>query len=231
MISCIIIEDEHLAAAKLAEFVGRMEVLSLQRIVDNGADAISYLISNQTDLIFLDIRMEDLDGMQVLKALANPPRVIITSAESSYALSAFEYNVSDYLLKPFGFDRFVKAVTKVADELAKREGPVARYIFVKTEYRSERVDLDEIQYIEGMKDYLAIVLGNRKLMTLMSFNEILQLLPSAQFMRIHKSYIVAFDKIRSIEKSRVRIGGDLVPVSDTYREQFFKVLKIQKNIL
>src|SRR6187402_923033 len=185
MIRCIIIEDEHLAAAKLAEFIGRMDLLSLQCVFNNGVDAISYLVNNETDLIFLDICMKDLDGIEVLKALQYPPKVIITSAESSYALAGYEYNVSDYLLKPFGFDRFVKAVTKVANDLASKQAndqfskqqtqAAVSYIFVKTEYRNERLDLDEIKYIEGMKDYLSIVLAKRKVMTLMSFNEILQL--------------------------------------------------------
>ena len=231
MIRCIIIEDEHLAAAKLSDFVGRMEILSLQRTFDNGADAISYLINNETDLIFLDICMPELDGMQVLKALPNPPKVIITSAESSYALSSYEYNVSDYLLKPFGFDRFVKAVTKVADELGKKQQVPAEYIFVKTEYRSERIDLDEIKYIEGMRDYLSIVLTKRKVMTLMSFNEILQLLPASRFMRVHKSFIVSLDKIRSIEKSQLLIDDISIPVSDTYRDQFLNLLKSRKNMI
>jgi len=231
MIRCIIIEDEHLAAAKLSDFIGRMEILSLQRTFDNGADAISYLINNETDLIFLDICMPELDGMQVLKALSNPPKVIITSAESSYALSSYEYNVSDYLLKPFGFDRFVKAVTKVADEMAKKQQPAAEYIFVKAEYRSERIDLDDIKYVEGMKDYLCIVLNKRKVLTLMSFNELLQLLPATRFMRVHKSFIVSLDKIRSIEKSQLLIDDISIPVSDTYRDQFLNLLKSRKNMM
>jgi DNA-binding LytR/AlgR family response regulator len=208
-----------------------MELLVLEQVFDNGADAISYLVKNPVDLIFLDIHMEELDGMQLLKALTNPPKVIITSAESSYALSAFEYNVSDYLLKPFGFDRFVKAVGKIADELINREQAPSKFVFVKTEYRSERVDLDDILYVEGMKDYLAIVLLNKKLMTLMSFNEILKLLPSTQFIRVHKSFVVALDKIRSIERSRIKIGEDLIPVSDTYRERFLNLLKARRNMM
>jgi DNA-binding LytR/AlgR family response regulator len=231
MIRCIIIEDEHLAAVKLIDFISRMGTLSLQKTFDNGADAISFLINNQTDLIFLDICMAELDGIQVLKALKKPPKVIITSAESSYALAGYEYNVSDYLLKPFGFDRFVKAVTKVADELAKTQQSLTDYIFVKTEYRSERIDLDDIKYIEGMKDYLSIVLNKRKVMTLMSFSDILQLLPPTRFMRIHKSFIVSLDKIRSIEKSQVLIDDYSIPVSDTYKEHFLTLLKSRKNMI
>jgi two-component system LytT family response regulator len=233
MIRCIIIEDEHLAAAKLSDFVSKVGLLSLQQVFDNGADAISYLITNKTDLIFLDICMPDLDGIQLLQSLQHPPKVIITSAESSYALKGYEYNVSDYLLKPFGFDRFVKAVSKVADDLAAKAQTqsAAPYIFIKTEYRCERIDLDEIKYIEGMKDYLSVVLAKRRVMTLMSFNEILQLLPPSRFQRVHKSFIVALDKIRSIEKSQLRIDDESIPVSDTYRDQFLGLLKTRKNMI
>ena len=237
MIRCIIIEDEHLAAAKLAEFISRMDILTLVKTFDNGADAVSYLVSNETDIVFLDICMPDLDGIQVLEALQHRPRVIITSAESSYAVTGYEYNVSDYLLKPFGFDRFLKTVTKVANELSSKQAvqlvtnTTAPYIFVKTEYRNERIDLDDIKYIEGMKDYLSIVLGKRRVMTLMSFNEMLQLLPSSRFQRVHKSYIVSLDKIRSIERSQLIIDEESIPVSDTYRDQFLNLLKSRKNIL
>lgn len=231
MIRCIIIEDEPLAAAKLAGYVGKMDILSLQASFDNGADAISHLKSNQVDLIFLDICMEEFDGMQVLKALTHPPKVIITSAESRYALSSYEYNVSDYLLKPFGLDRFIKAVSKVADELAKEQSAEATFIFVKTEYRTERIDLDDIRYIEGMKDYLSVVLGDKRIMTLMSFQAILQLLPASRFVRVHKSYIVALDKIRSIERNRIRIDEELIPVSDTYKDHFVSLLKSRNHMI
>ncbi|RYY11017.1 MAG: response regulator transcription factor, partial [Chitinophagaceae bacterium] len=227
-----IIEDEPLAAAKLREFVERIDLLSLQQVFDNGSEAVNYMLSHDTDLIFLDICMPDFDGMQLLKALRQAPKVIITSAESSYAVTGYEYNVSDYLLKPFGFDRFLKAVLKVSDELAKAQPAVTpSCIFVKTEYRNERIDLDEIRYIQGMKDYLSIVLGKRKIMTLMSFGNMLQLLPSHMFVRVHKSYIVSLDKIRSIEKSQINIEDVSIPVSDTYRELFLNLLKSRKNMI
>lgn len=231
MIRCIIIEDEPLASAKLADYVNRMDILTLLEVFDNGIDAISYLKTNQVDLIFLDICMEELDGMQVLKALTQSPKVIITSAESGYALSSYEHNVSDYLLKPFGFDRFIKAVSKVADEVTKEQASESTFIFVKTEYRTERIDLHEIRYIEGMKDYLSIVLADKRIMTLMSFNSMLQLLPPSRFVRVHKSFIVALDKIRSIERNRIRIAEELIPVSDTYKDQFVSLLKSRNHMI
>jgi len=231
MIRCIIIEDEHLAAEKIYGFVSRIDFLSIDGSFDNGTDAINHLVNNETDLIFLDINLPGLNGMQLIQALQHPPKIIITSAESTYALTGYEYNVSDYLLKPFGFDRFLKAVTKVAGELTDKNQTPRRYIFIKAEYKIERIDLAEVKYIEGMKDYLSIALSNQKVMTLMSFAQILKLLPASDFMRVHKSFIVSLDKIRSIEKSHLLIGDRSIPLSDTYRDQFLNFLKRQKNMI
>jgi two-component system LytT family response regulator len=234
MISCILIEDEPLAAEKLKGFIKKIDFLDLRSTFDNGADAISYLNNHLIELIFLDICMEEFDGMQLMAALSHPPKIIITSAESQYALPSYEYKVTDYLLKPFGFDRFVKAMNKVAQELkeqATQELQEPTFIFVKTEYRIERIDLYTIQYIVGMKDYLSIVLIDRTVMTLMSFSAILLLLPSAKFSRVHKSYIVALDKIKHIERNRIRIEEELIPISESYKLQFLELLKDQKHII
>lgn len=229
MISCIIVEDEPLAAEKLEGYIKKIDFLDLRATFDNGADAVSYLNGQTTDLIFLDICMDELDGMQLMASLIQMPKIIITSAESSYALPSYEYGVSGYLLKPFAFDRFVKSVNKVAEELKIRTADDPAFIFVKTEYRTERIDLHNIQYIMGMKDYLSIVLADKAIMTLMSFPAILALLPAAKFARVHKSYIVALDKIKHIERNRIRIGEELIPISESYKEQFFGLLKNQKH--
>ena len=225
MITCIIIEDEPLAAEKLKGFIKKVDFLDLLATFDNGAAAISYLNGSKVDLIFLDICMNELDGMQLMASLTSLPKIIITSAESQYALPSYEYRVSDYLLKPFGFDRLIKAVNKVADEMKKQTIAEPSFIFVKTEYRTERIDLNQIQYIVGMKDYLSIVLENKAIMTLTSFSAILQLLPASKFSRVHKSYIVALDKIKHIERNRIRIGDELIPISESYKAQFFNLLK------
>jgi len=231
MINCIIVEDEHLAAAKLSDFISKVGRLSLTQTFENGASATAYLLTNKIDLIFLDINMPGINGMQIMKSLVFEPKIIITSAESGYALTGYQYNVSDYLLKPFSFDRFVKAVAKVIQEIDRTHQPEPTYIFVKAAYKIERIDLDEISYVEGMKDYLSIVLPDRKLMTLMSFAEILQLLPATRFMRVHKSFVVSLSKIRSIDKSYLLIGNRSIPVSNSYREAFITHLKKSKNIL
>jgi DNA-binding LytR/AlgR family response regulator len=175
--------------------------------------------------------MEQLTGIEFLEATGTTSKVIITSAFDQYAIKGYDLNVTDYLLKPFSFQRFVQAVNKVMDYYSQIQGndgllPVnEEYIFVKTEYRLERVDLDQILYIEGMKDYLRIICINKKIMTLQSFSKLEESLPSKKFCRVHKSYIVSIDKIKSIERNVIIIADQRIPVSNTYRESFFSRIK------
>lgn len=183
------------------------------------------------DLIFLDIQMEQLTGIQFLEATRTTSKVIITSAYDQYAIKGYDLNVTDYLLKPFSFQRFVQAVNKVMESFAQNpnNNEVApsrnSFIFVKTEYRLERIDLDQILYIKGMKDYLRIICKDKKIMTLQSFNKLEKSLPSKKFCRVHKSYIVSIDKIKSIERNVIIIADQRIPVSNTYRESFFSRIK------
>jgi DNA-binding LytR/AlgR family response regulator len=230
-INCIAIDDEPLALSKLEGFIRRIPDLRLSATFDNSIDAIAWLKENKADLIFLDIQMEQLTGIEFLEATGTPSKVIITSAFDQYAIKGYDLNVTDYLLKPFSFQRFVQAVNKVMDyfsQLSKNDGilPVNEgFIFVKTEYRLERVDLDQILYIEGMKDYLRIICINKKIMTLQSFSKLEESLPSKKFCRVHKSYIVSIDKIKSIERNVIIIADQRIPVSNTYRESFFSRIK------
>jgi len=229
-ISCIAIDDEPLALSKIEGFIGRLPDLNLVRTFDRATDAVGWIRENPVDLIFLDIQMEQLTGIQFLEATGTTARIIITSAYDQYALKGYELNVADYLLKPFSFQRFVQAVNKVLDHFASREKDREQdnesFIFIKTEYRLERIDLDEILYIEGMKDYLRIVCNARKIMTLQSFSKLEESLPSKRFCRVHKSFIVAIDKIKSVERGVIRIADQRIPVSNTYRDEFFARLKI-----
>jgi two-component system, LytTR family, response regulator len=225
-INCIAIDDEPLALSKLAGFIGRIPDLRLSRTFDNSIEAIAWLKENQADLIFLDIQMEQLTGIEFLEATGTSSRIVITSAYDQYALKGYELNVTDYLLKPFSFQRFVQAVNKVMEYYSqipeKNVSPLNDgFIFVKTEYRLERVDLDQILYIEGMKDYLRIVCNNKKIMTLQSFSKLEESLPSGKFCRVHKSYIVSLDKIKSIERNVIIIADQRIPVSNTYKENFY----------
>jgi two-component system, LytTR family, response regulator len=227
-IRCMVIDDEPLAISRLEKFIEKVPSLKLIRSFDNSIEALIWLKENSIDLIFLDIQMETFTGMQFLETIELKPRIIITSAYDQYALKGFEFNVSDYLLKPFPFERFVKAVEKVIEYYAVRKEDTkvvpdtGNSLFVKTEYRYERINIDDILYIEGMKDYLRIVCPDRKIMTLQSFAKIEESLPSKKFCRVHKSYMIAIDKIRSVERGVVLIGDQRIPVSATYREIFNK---------
>jgi two-component system LytT family response regulator len=229
-INCIAIDDEPLALSKLEGFIKKVPELRLNKVFDNAVEAIGWLKGNKTDLIFLDIQMAQLTGIQFLESTSQKSKVIITSAYDQYALKGFDLNVTDYLLKPYSFQRFVMAVSKVIEYYTGIKGDHSgsekddSFMFVKTEYRLERVDFDNILYIEGMKDYLRIICNNKKLMTLQNFAQMENLLPQGRFCRVHKSFIVALDKIESIERSVIKIGGQRIPVSNSFKENFFNMI-------
>ena len=231
LIRCIAIDDEPLALSKLEGFINKVHALELTRTFDNAIEAIGWLKENSADLIFLDIQMEQLTGIQFIETAQTNARIILTTAFDQYALKGYELNITDYLLKPFSFQRFLQAVDKVMEHFAKKpENHLSTsendsYIFIKTEYRLERVDIDEIIYIEGMKDYLRIFCTDKKIMTLQSFAKIEESLPSKKFCRVHKSFIVAIDKIKSIERGVIVIADRRIPVSNTYKENFFSKIK------
>lgn len=225
-INCIAIEDEPLALKKISEYINQIEYLNLLQAFNNAIDAIGFLKNNEVDLIFLDIRMKKLSGINFLEALTTRPGVIITSAYDEYALKGYELDVIDYLLKPFSFERFVKSTEKAYKSLIKKDIRIEdHYIFVKTEYRIEKIDLKNVLYIQGMKDYLQIHLFDKRVMTLQSFKNILQILPEKEFARVHNSYIVSVSKIENIERNRIKIGETRIPISDSYKENFFNLLR------
>jgi two-component system LytT family response regulator len=227
-IKSVVIDDEPLAISKLENFIARVPGLTFLRSFDNALEALAWLKENPADLVFLDIQMDGLTGIQLLETTDLNSKIIITSAYDQYAIKGFELNVSDYLLKPFSFERFLKAVDKVMEyyaakpDLIKTPVEESRFLFVKTEYRYERIDIDDILYIEGMKDYLRIVCSDRKIMTLQSFSMIETSLPAKKFCRVHKSFMVAIDRIRSVERGVVCVGDHRIPVSSTYRNSFYK---------
>lgn len=221
-INCIVVDDTPLAVEKLEGFIRQVPFLKLLMSFNNGIEAISFMKSHRVDLVFLDIQMEQFSGLQFMESLQNPPRIIIVSAYSQYAVSGFDHSVADYLLKPYSFERFLKAVDKVqTEEVGKTQ---IEYMFVKTEYRMERVSFSDILYIEGKGAYLRIVTQKAKIMTLQSFQNMESSLPPDNFLRIHKSFIVAMDKIESIERNRVKIGTEYIPIGLSYRERFIKMV-------
>ncbi len=223
--TCIIIEDEPLALEKTRDFVNKVPFLQLSATFDNALTGLNYLNNNKVDLLFLDINMDELTGIELLESTKITSQVIITTAYQEYALKGYELQITDYLLKPFAFNRFLQAVNKAQANLAQSESAAQpNFIFVKTENRLEKVMLDEILYIEGMRDYRRIHTANKRVMTLQNFSEFEKLIPSSIVCRVHKSYMVALNKIESIERSRIKIADQLIPVSETYKDIFFQLI-------
>lgn len=224
-LTCIIIEDEPLALEKTKDFVNKVPFLHLSETFDNALTGLAYLNHNRVDILFLDINMDELTGIELLESSKINSQVILTTAYQEYALKGYELQITDYLLKPFTFNRFLQAVNKAQDNIAHRtaEAP-PEFIFVKTENRLEKIMLNEIVYIEGMRDYRRIHTINKKIMTLQNFSEFEKVIPASLVCRVHKSYMVALAKIESIERGRIKIGDQLIPISDTYKDVFFQLI-------
>ncbi|MEN0048227.1 MAG: response regulator transcription factor [Bacteroidota bacterium] len=224
--SCIIIEDEPLALERTKNYVEQIPFLHLSATFDNAIKGLAHLVSNEVNILFLDINMDELTGVELLESAKINSQVIITTAYQEYALKGYELNVTDYLLKPFSFQRFLQAVEKARENLERfSPSSTSDFIFVKTENRLEKVMLQDILYIEGMRDYRRIHTKDKRIMTLQTFSELEQILPSNLICRVHKSYMVALAKIDSIERSRIRIAEQLIPISETYRSRFFSKIK------
>ncbi len=229
LINCIIIEDEPLALKRTKEFVNQVSYLHLLESFTNAFGAIGFLKTNKVDLIFLDIEMDGLTGIELIESLTFKPQIIITTAYDKYALKGFELNVADYLLKPFRFDRFLNAVERVYDAISKDKKEEKDFIFVKTEYRLERIPFCDIYFIEGMGDYRNVQTNSKKILTLQTFVDFEKELPSNKFCRVHKSFIVAVDKIISIERNRIKIYDSLIPISESYKERLYLLIGIKSN--
>ena len=223
--SCIIIEDEPLALEKTKDFVNKVPFLNLNATFDNALTGLAYLNNNKVDFLFLDINMDELSGIELLESSKISSQVIITTAYQEYALKGYELKITDYLLKPFTFNRFLQAINKGQENIAHRSTDAQPdFIFVKTEYRLEKIMLNEIVFIEGMRDYRRIHTVNKRIMTLQNFSEFEKLIPSNIVCRVHKSYMVAINKIVSIERNRIKIADQLIPISETYKEVFFQFI-------
>ncbi|SHN15809.1 LytR/AlgR family response regulator transcription factor [Flavobacterium xinjiangense] len=223
--SCIIIEDEPLALERTKNFVSKIPFLNLCATFDNALDGLSYLKDNKVNLLFLDINMDELSGIELLESSKIESQVIITTAYQEYAIKGYELSVTDYLLKPFTFDRFLKAVNRARENINQPLLTTQQdFIFVKTENRLEKVNLSDILYIEGMRDYRGIHTVNKKIMTLQNFSELEQIIPPNLVCRVHKSYMVGVSKIESIERMRILISNQRIPISETYKELFFQVV-------
>lgn len=241
MIRCLVVDDEPLALDILVDYIDKVPFLQLIKATTSAFEALSIVQQDQVDLVFLDVQMPELTGIQFLKILNGKCKVILTTAYSQYALDGYELDICDYLLKPIAFDRFYKAVSKVQAQVSIQQPvitpPVAEkvlsqspeYIFVKTEHRIQKIYINDILYIEGLKDYISIFTPAERIITLQHMKKMEEVLPSGRFARVHKSYIVCIDKIESIERSRIQIAEKVIPIGDTYRDSFFKLIE-DKNI-
>lgn len=238
-INCIAVDDEPLALDIMRDYCERLPFVSLQHTFDNAIETLEYLRNNQVDLLLLDIQMEGLTGLQLLKAMRHRPFVILTTAYDEYALEGFELDVTDYLLKPISFERFVKAMNKVYDrmqnsgsnvplplsgEVISNENKDKDFIFIKTETRIEKVKTSDILYVEGMGDYWRIVTAQKRIMTLMNARGIEEALPFPHFCRVHKSWFVSLDKIDFVERRHIVIANQRIPISDSYQKAFFELI-------
>ncbi len=227
MIRCVIIDDEPLGIKLLETYVSKLDYLTLSASFSNPLEGLAYIKANPVDLVFLDIQMPELSGMQLAKILPEHTQIIFTTAYPEYAVEGFEIKALDYLLKPISLYRFINAVERY-NALSKQEPTQAEsksYIFVKTEYRQQKINLEDIYYLKGMGDYCQIVLGEGNVMTLEKLKSFEQRLPSNLFRRIHKSYLIAIDKIEYIEKSKIKIKDALIPVGHTYETNLNNLLK------
>jgi len=228
MIRCIAIDDEPLALRQIAGYIKKTSFLELAGLCESALQAIEVLHSTPVDLMFVDINMPDLSGMDFVKTLENPPLVIFVTAYSEYALEGFRVDAIDYLLKPISYVDFLKSANKVKswiDTHRQKEDEVKsnkEFLFIKSEYKILRINFDDIKYIEGMSEYIKIHLVNSKpVMTLLSIKSIEEQLPPDRFMRVHRSYIVNLEKISVIERSRIIFDGNVyIPVSDQYKSKF-----------
>lgn len=236
-INCIAIDDEPLALDKIREYIKRIGYLNLLSVFDNAIDALEFIKENKIDLIFLDIQMEELTGIQMIEALQDKPKIVLTTAYDEYALKGYELDVCDYLLKPISFQRFLQACEKVYKQIDpeiqvnKEHTTISdnknkpNYFFVKNGNKTQKIDFDDILFVEGMKDYLRIWTKEEKVMTLLSFKKLEEILPSDKFIRIHKSYLISIDKIESIERNRIKLAGERLPIGNSYRRQFYNTIE------
>jgi DNA-binding LytR/AlgR family response regulator len=230
LLKCIIIEDEVLAQDVIKSHLARINTLELSGVYRNAPEAEAALKDGEIDIMFLDIRLPGMSGLQFLRGLKDPPLVVLTTAYAEYALESYEFNVIDYLLKPISFERFSKAVNKILDgrlfTAAAKEAYLYSddHIFVRSNSKFFRVNFSEILYIQGMRDYLKIYTPDYALVTHQTMNELEKTLPSRHFIRVHKSYIISLKHIRSIYGNTIELGKATIPIGVNYKESVMNLV-------
>ena len=223
-INCAIIDDEPLAAEMLASYAAKTPFLNLVGVYNSAVEAIRTLRSEPVDLLFLDIQMPELSGLEFATILPPETLIIFTTAFDRYAIDSYKVNTVDYLLKPIAYENFLKAADKalrrIVDSRKQATYAADRFIYVKSDYKLVRIDLDDIMYIEGVKDYVRIVLSNNSqpVMCLMNMRTLEEYLPTPEFLRVHRSYIVHMSKVQSIDRFRFVFGDTYIPISESYKD-------------
>jgi len=232
-IRCIIVDDEPLALDLIEGYIKKTPFLDLLARCNSPYQALQILQSMDIDLIFLDIQMPGISGIEFSKVIQNGPKIIFTTAYSQYALDGFKVDALDYLVKPFNYQEFLKAANKAFTWFSllekpsdAKEAPSESSIFVKSEYKLIKVEFDKIEYVEGLKDYVKIYLADqpKPILSLMTLKSLEEKLPSSQFMRVHRSFIVNLNRITTIERSRIVFGSVWIPIADGYKEKFQEFL-------
>jgi len=231
-IKCIVVDDEPLAQNVLEKYIASLSSLELVKKCNNALEAMSFLHENEVDLMFLDIKMPQMTGLEFLKTLTHPPEVILTTAYSGYALEGYEYSVVDYLLKPFSFERFLKAVNKVIMKKSVETNHISTsenktyedFIFLKADKIDHRIPFSDIIYIEGCGNYIKVFTKDKMLLVSETMTTIEKNLPVNLFVRVHKSFIVSIAKIQQVEGNMIRIGKKSIPIGNFYKMNVERIL-------
>ncbi len=231
MISCIAIDDEPLALQLINQYCEKIPFLQLKKVFTNPDEAKEYLQNNKTELIFLDIQMPDINGVQFYKNLSNKPAVIFTTAFKDYAVEGFNVDAIDYLLKPFEYDRFLKAAYKAKEyiEFLSSQELQLNSLYVKVNYEMMKINLKDIDLVEALDDYIKIHIKPMPVLTLMTLKNMQEKLPQKEFVRVHRSYIVPLSKVEKFSKNKLVVAGKEIPIGSSYADAYDKLLSIAKQ--
>jgi DNA-binding LytR/AlgR family response regulator len=229
--NCLIVEDEPLAAGVIKDYINQVPALHLCGCCEDAVSALEFIRNEKIDVIFLDINIPGINGLEMIKAINKKISIILTTAYNQHAVEAFDLNVTDYLMKPVEFGRFLKAINKLdrgTANLADSHTDVRKYYFFNSDKKRVKVFLDEINYVESLKDYIRIHTDEKKIVTRMQLGEFAQLAANKTFIRVHKSFIVNSEKISAFGASEIEVGNITLPIGKTYKEHLGQILAIEK---
>lgn len=238
----VIVDDEFLARKLLQDYVSKVDSLNLVASCSSAIEATEVLNNNAVDILFLDIQMPDITGLEFVKSMKKMPAVIFTTAYSEYAIDAFDLGVVDYLLKPFDFPRFFQSISKVMGKTAKEEGidnsdirdikdvnNTADYLIVKADYKLYKIDYDDLLFIEGQHEYVTFHTKQRRITALFALKDLEEILPADKFIRVHKSYIVSFKQIQDLDKTQLTVAGEKIPIGGNYRDALMERFHLSES--